>query len=134
MEKAPSFESMFDQKSCSFSFRYAEQLDLTLPYILPMIAHCFFLTLIHMRIQQTGKIVDDFYVVGNAHVPVYLLDGPRPVLFDAGFTTLSSSYEQDIKEILKKRTPAYLLNTHARVERIWERMQSPWEAVKAVQK
>ena len=163
MEKTPSIESMFGQKSWSFSFRYTEQLDLTLPYILPMIAHCFFLTLNHMHIQQTGKITDDFYVVGNAHVPVYLLDGPKPVLFDAGFTALSNSYEQDIKKILKKRAPAYLflthshfdhigaashfialwpkqpeaaylLNTHARVERVWERMQSSWEAAKAVQK
>jgi glyoxylase-like metal-dependent hydrolase (beta-lactamase superfamily II) len=85
-----------------------------------------------MRIQQTGKITDDFYVVGNAHVPVYLLDGPKPVLFDAGFTALATSYEQDIKKILKKRTPAYLFLTHSHFDHIgaashfktlWPKMQ-----------
>jgi len=46
-----------------------------------------------MIIQETGEIDDGFYVVGSAGVPVYLLDGPVPVLFDAGLTAGAYLYE-----------------------------------------
>lgn len=57
-------------------------------------------------------------MVGNAHVPVYLLDGPNPVLFDAGFTALAPQYEKDINKILKGRPPAYLFLTHSHFDHI----------------
>ena len=71
-----------------------------------------------MRIYRTGKISGDFYVVGDSRGPVYLLDGPEPVLFDAGFTALARIYERDIKEILGSRSPAYLFLTHAHFDHI----------------
>ncbi|MBN1277693.1 MAG: MBL fold metallo-hydrolase [Deltaproteobacteria bacterium] len=71
-----------------------------------------------MRISKTGEISDSFYVVGSYQVPVYLLDGPVPVLFDAGFSALAPLYLRDIKKILGDRTPALLLLTHAHFDHI----------------
>ncbi len=71
-----------------------------------------------MRIDQTGKIVDGFYALGNSGGPVYLLDGSVPVLFDAGFTAFARAYEKDIKDILGGRTPAYLFLTHAHFDHV----------------
>ena len=66
-----------------------------------------------MKITRTGKIVEGFYALGHASVPVYLLDGPAPVLFDAGFTGLSGKYVDDIREILGSKNPEFLFLTHA---------------------
>jgi 2-aminobenzoylacetyl-CoA thioesterase len=71
-----------------------------------------------MRFMQTGKVIDDFYVVGHATVPVYLLDGPVPALFDAGLTALCRHYEADIRRILGDRSPGYLFITHSHFDHI----------------
>ncbi len=71
-----------------------------------------------MKFSQTGKVIDDFYVVGNATVPVYLLDGPVPVLFDAGVTALAPMYEADIRNVLGNREPAFLFLTHSHFDHI----------------
>ena len=73
---------------------------------------------IKMIITESGKISDGFYIVGPAAVPVYLLDGPSPVLFDAGFTALGPLYEAGIREILGDRTPEYLFLTHSHFDHI----------------
>nr|NJM01372.1 MBL fold metallo-hydrolase [Desulfobacula sp.] len=71
-----------------------------------------------MIITKSGKITDGFYIVGPAAVPVYLLDGPAPVLFDAGFTALGPLYEAGIREILGDRSPEYLFFTHSHFDHI----------------
>jgi glyoxylase-like metal-dependent hydrolase (beta-lactamase superfamily II) len=71
-----------------------------------------------MIIHTTGKIAGDFYVTGVAAAPIYLWDGPVPVLFDAGFSALSYAYETGIKEVLKKRPPEYLFLTHSHFDHI----------------
>ncbi len=71
-----------------------------------------------MKYNQTGKVFDGFYVVGNATVPVYLMDGPVPILFDAGLTALGLMYEADIRKILGNRTPGYLFLTHSHFDHI----------------
>ncbi|OQY50312.1 MAG: hypothetical protein B6230_06470 [Desulfobacteraceae bacterium 4572_89] len=71
-----------------------------------------------MIIQETGKICDDFYVIGSAAIPVYLLDGPVPVLFDAGVTPGAFIYEAGIKEILGEREPEFLFLTHSHFDHI----------------
>ena len=71
-----------------------------------------------MIIQKTGKIGNDFYVVGSANVPVYLLDGPVPVLFDAGLTAGAFLYEAEIRQILGKRVPGYLFLTHSHFDHV----------------
>jgi 2-aminobenzoylacetyl-CoA thioesterase len=71
-----------------------------------------------MRFQQTGKLTGDFYVVGSSQMPVYLLDGSVPALFDAGLTAFAEIYVRDIKKILQNRTPGYLFLTHAHFDHI----------------
>ncbi len=66
-----------------------------------------------MRIDRLGKIEENFYVLGHAFVPVYLLDGRKPVLFDAGFSVFSELYENAISQVLGNRSPAYLFITHS---------------------
>jgi len=66
----------------------------------------------HVIFSQTGKICDDFFVVGHPAVPVYLLDGPQPVIFDAGFTLLGELYTTEIENILGNRAPAFCFLTH----------------------
>lgn len=71
-----------------------------------------------MRIHKTGKIAADFYALGIPAVPVFLLDGPVPVLFDAGFSVLVPLYQQEIKGILGNRSPGYLFLTHSHWDHI----------------
>lgn len=71
-----------------------------------------------MIIQKTGKIGDDLYVIGSAAIPVYLLDGPVPVLFDAGLTAGAFVYEAGIKEILGERDPEFLFLTHSHFDHV----------------
>ncbi|MCK5162423.1 MAG: MBL fold metallo-hydrolase [Desulfobacula sp.] len=71
-----------------------------------------------MIIKKTGKISDGFYVVGSPTTPIYLLDGPEPILFDGGFTALAYHYETGIKEILGVRKPVYLFLTHSHFDHI----------------
>ncbi|MFZ0614288.1 MAG: MBL fold metallo-hydrolase [Desulfobacterales bacterium] len=66
-----------------------------------------------MVFSQTGQICDDFYVVGHPAVPVYLLDGPQPAIFDAGLTLLGDLYLSGIEKILGNRSPAFCFLTHA---------------------
>jgi len=71
-----------------------------------------------MRITGSGKITDNFYVVGDPGVPVYLMDGESPALFDSGFTALAQVYEQHIKEIMGNHAPVYLFLTHAHFDHV----------------
>jgi len=64
-------------------------------------------------IQQTGRVVDRLYMLGNPDIPVYLLDGEHPAIIDAGFSFLGHHYASAISEVLGSRTPAYCLLTHS---------------------
>ena len=66
-----------------------------------------------MIIQQTGRIFDGLYMLGNPAIPVYLQDGDNPVIIDAGFSFLGHHYAASISEVLGSRTPAYCLLTHS---------------------
>jgi len=71
-----------------------------------------------MRFNQTGRVVDQFYVLGNPTVPAYLMDGPVPVVFDSGLTALSLQYEADLRKILGQRSPGYLFITHSHFDHV----------------
>lgn len=71
-----------------------------------------------MRIFDSGKIVPDFYVNGPPGGPVYLLDAPRPALFDAGISAFAQAYINDIRTVLGDRPPAYLFLTHAHFDHV----------------
>jgi len=65
-----------------------------------------------MIIDRPGRITEDIYMLGPAGVPVYLLDGNSPVIFDAGFSFLGDKYARDIKDVLNNKPPRRLLLTH----------------------
>lgn len=71
-----------------------------------------------MIVQDTGEIGKGFYVIGSASVPVYLLDGPVPVLFDAGLSAGAFIYETGIRQILGDREPQYLFLTHSHFDHV----------------
>lgn len=71
-----------------------------------------------MIIQETGEIDKGFYVVGSAGIPVYLLDGPVPVLFDAGLSAGAFLYEAGIRQVLGERVPEYLFLTHSHFDHV----------------
>jgi len=71
-----------------------------------------------VRIYTTGKIAEGFYVTGFSAVPVYLLDAPEPVLFDAGWSFIARLYERDIREVLGERRPAHLFLSHSHFDHL----------------
>lgn len=66
-----------------------------------------------MIIDQTGCITDSLYMLGNPAVPLYLLDGEHPAIFDAGFSFMGNHYAEAISAILGNRTPAFCMLTHS---------------------
>lgn len=71
-----------------------------------------------MIINRTGEIVPGLYVLASADAPVFLLDGDRPVLFDAGFTCLARPYLEHAGQILAGREPACCCLTHSHFDHI----------------
>ncbi len=66
-----------------------------------------------MIVNQTGRILDNLYMLGNPSIPVYLLDGDKPAIFDAGFSFLGHHYAEAVSEVLKGRSPSYCILTHS---------------------
>jgi glyoxylase-like metal-dependent hydrolase (beta-lactamase superfamily II) len=64
-------------------------------------------------ITESGPIIEDLYMLGHPAIPIYLLDGDRPAIFDAGFACLGEKYAEDIKGILGRRQPVYCFLTHS---------------------
>ena len=50
--------------------------------------------------------------MGYPGTPVYLLDGRRPILFEAGYSCLGRIYEEAIRSALGSRQPEILFITH----------------------
>ena len=65
-----------------------------------------------MKKDRTGEIGYGLYWVGEAGIPVFVLDGDRPALFDAGFACMGNIYADEIEKVLVGRSPAYLFLTH----------------------
>ena len=65
-----------------------------------------------MIIGTTGRMADGIYVAGTSQFPVYLVDGPEPILFEAGVTAAGKLYERDIKTVLKDHVPTHIFLTH----------------------
>jgi len=67
-----------------------------------------------VRILTTGKVTDNFYILGSSAYPVYLLDLPsQPVIFESGIACLGQVYVEAIRSVLGERQPAFLFITHA---------------------
>ena len=66
-----------------------------------------------MIFKNTGKIIDDLYMVGPPAMPVYLLDGEKPAIFDAGLAFLGKIYADGIRQVLGRRNLHYCFLTHS---------------------
>ena len=66
-----------------------------------------------MIIKNTGKVIDDLYMVGHPAMPVYLLDSQRPAIFDAGLAFLGRFYVDGIREIIGRRDLHYCFLSHS---------------------
>ncbi len=62
--------------------------------------------------SDPARISDNFYCLGPAPVPSFLLDGERPVMFEAGIYLFGPHYYDQLQRILGERRPACLLLTH----------------------
>ncbi|MFH1035438.1 MAG: MBL fold metallo-hydrolase [Pseudomonadota bacterium] len=60
-----------------------------------------------------GEIVPGFHALGAVEVPSYLLEAPRPALFDAGFACVGPRYVSQAREVLGQASPRWLFLTHA---------------------
>lgn len=66
-----------------------------------------------MVIKTTGHIKENLYCLGHPELPVFLLDRPEPVLFDAGLSCAGKIYLEAIKSVLGDRQPSILFLTHS---------------------
>ncbi len=62
---------------------------------------------------QAGEIAPGLHALGVMAMPAYLLDGPEPVLFDAGISSLGSAYVRHAQQVLGSRRPKRLFLSHA---------------------
>lgn len=71
-----------------------------------------------MIIQQSGEIFPGFHALYPLDVPIFLLDGDHPSLFDGGFTCLSRLYANQVRRILGDRDPGYCFVTHSHFDHL----------------
>jgi glyoxylase-like metal-dependent hydrolase (beta-lactamase superfamily II) len=64
-------------------------------------------------VEQIGDIAAGVYMLGHRAVPIYLVDGERPALFDAGMTALGPHYGEQLRQVLDGRQPAWCFLTHS---------------------
>lgn len=65
-----------------------------------------------MIINKLGHIRSNLYILGHIECPIYLLDGPEPVVFDAGLSCAGQMYVEAIRSVLGERHPSVLFLTH----------------------
>jgi glyoxylase-like metal-dependent hydrolase (beta-lactamase superfamily II) len=63
--------------------------------------------------HEAGEIAPGLHALANMAIPVYLWDGPEPVLFDAGVSSLGPAYIRHAQQILGSRSPSRLFLSHA---------------------
>ena len=66
-----------------------------------------------MIFKNTGKIIEGLYIVGTPAMPVYLLEGEKSAIFDAGLAFLGKIYADGIRQILGRRNLQYCFLTHS---------------------
>lgn len=66
-----------------------------------------------MVIRHTGHITHNLYYLVHPQFPVFLLDRPEPVVFDAGLSCAGKLYVEAIKSVLGERQPSILFLTHS---------------------
>lgn len=61
---------------------------------------------------QAGEIAPGLHALGVMAIPAYLLDGPEPVIFDAGISALGPAYLRHARQILGSKQPRRLFLSH----------------------
>jgi glyoxylase-like metal-dependent hydrolase (beta-lactamase superfamily II) len=64
-------------------------------------------------VDRIGEIADGVHMLGHRAVPIFLVDGERPALFDAGLAFLGPMYARQIRQVLGHRQPAWCFLTHS---------------------
>lgn len=59
-----------------------------------------------------GPITNHTYKLGNKECPIFLVDGPQPVIIDSGVTCAGEIYAAAIRSVLGTRQPSILFLTH----------------------
>ncbi|MGE5379499.1 MAG: MBL fold metallo-hydrolase [Methylocystaceae bacterium] len=62
--------------------------------------------------NKIGLIQNNLYKLGVPECPIYLLDGPEPVIVDAGISCGGKIYAEAIRSILGNRQPSLIFLTH----------------------
>lgn len=66
-----------------------------------------------MILRQLGEIAPGLHVLGSTAIPAFLWDGPEPVIFEAGVSSLGPAYAHDAARLLGEgRQPASLFLSH----------------------
>lgn len=71
-----------------------------------------------MKICAPSKIDNRIVMIGNIGLPAFLMDTPKPVLFDAGMSVMGPSYAEDIEKTLGPRQPDLLCITHSHYDHL----------------
>lgn len=66
-----------------------------------------------MVIRTSGHIKLNLHCLVNPDFPIFLLDRPEPVIFDAGLSCVGKLYVEAIKSVLGDRQPSILFLTHS---------------------
>lgn len=64
------------------------------------------------------KISPLVYRIGSLGVPIYLIDTPRPVIIDAGYSFSGDYYVNAIRSVLGERLPEFCLVTHTHFDHV----------------
>lgn len=71
-----------------------------------------------MIIRQSSEIFPGFHVLYPIDVPIFLLDGRHPAVFDAGFACLGGWYADQIRTTLNGRSPEFCFITHSHFDHL----------------
>jgi len=63
-------------------------------------------------VSNPCRLADGLYCLGPYAMPVFLLDGDHPVLFESGMYQWGAHYLAEIVKILGNRNPSHILLTH----------------------
>ena len=71
-----------------------------------------------MAFTTTGEVVSGFHVLGYPQIPLYYLEAPRPVIFDAGVTALTPAYLAHLEQVTNGVRPSFLFLTHTHFDHV----------------
>lgn len=71
-----------------------------------------------MKLNAPTKMTGSIVLLGDTGLPAFLIDAPRPFLFDAGMSFMGPVYVKALEEALGSRQPSVLCVTHSHYDHI----------------